>query len=318
MDNKGKNFYTCKECGEAYEFLEHFHKHLRKHSITQAAYYQKHHPRYDLYNNEIIKFKDREYYFNNDFNNKNHLRWWLAKQTESKKKSWCKEALSKRKRTKELEYTPTQVELRTIMIPAANYLNELFGDYYGVCKELGFKNKYQNINSPLETQPIDPERKIIVDTRERQPLSFINFDTTRIKLDEGDYALDDDTITHKCRIERKSLADLYGTISRAGYDRFIREIERAETRKINFIVLVEAPLSDLYSFKYQRILSGKVKASPDFIAHRIREIIQKYPFVQFLFVKDRSESTRIIETIFKSQGKYRFVDLQLCYDTGLL
>jgi hypothetical protein len=316
MDNKGNNFYECKICGEAYEFIEHFHKHLRKHAIRQAEYYQKYHPRRDMHDGTIIKFKDKDFYFNNDFNSKDNLRSWLTAQTVKDQKNWCLSALSKRRRIKDLEYTPTQVELRSIMIPSANYLNELFGDYYKTCKDIGFTNKYQSMNSPLSTQPVDPTHKIIVDTRERDPLSFTNFDTISAKLDEGDYALDDDRVTHKCRIERKSMGDLYGTISRAGYDRFIREIERAQTRNINFIVLIEEPL--VYNFKYQSICKGKVKASPEFIFHRIREIIQKYPFVQFLFVEDRLQSALVIETLFKSSGGYRFIDLQLAYDSGLL
>lgn len=318
MDSKGKDYYECQICGEAYEFIEHFHKHFRKHNIRQAEYYQKYHPRKDLYDGKIIKFKDKDFYFNNDFNNKNNLRQWLAQQGDREKKNWCLEALSKRRRIKNLKYTPTQVELRSLMLPSANYLNDLFGDYYKECKDIGFTNKYQSMNTPLATQPIDPTHKIIVDTREQSPLEFTNFDTVQAKLDEGDYALDDDRVTHKCRIERKSMGDLYGTISRAGHERFIREIERANVRKINFIVLIEEPLTALYQFKYQSICEGKVKASPEFIFHRIREIIQEYPFVQFLFVKDRFESARVIETIFKSDGKYRFIDLQLAYDTELL
>lgn len=316
--DRGVDYYDCQICGEAYEYLKDFHKHLRGHNIRQAEYYQKYHPRRDLYDKKIIKFKDKDFYFNNDFNTKDNLRKWLSEQSDDAKKNWCRGALGKRRRVKSLEYSPTQVELRSIMIPAANYLNELFGDYYKECKDIGFTNKYQTMNSMLSTQPIDPTHKIIVDTRERDPLEFTNFDTVSAKLDEGDYALDDDKVTYKCRIERKSLGDLYGTISRAGYDRFIREIERAKVRKMNFIVLVEEPLPNIYNFKYQSICRGMVKASPEFILHRIREIIQTYPFVQFLFVENRLQSSLIIETIFKSGGKYRFIDLQLAYDTGLL
>jgi hypothetical protein len=62
----------------------------------------------------------------------------------------------------------------------------------------------------------------------------------------------------------------------------------------------------------------KRKANPEFIFHNVRDIIQKYPNVQFLFVNGRKKAAEIVEKIFESQCSYKDVDLQLLYDMGAL
>lgn len=76
---------------------------------------------------------------------------------------------------------------------------------------------------------------IIVDTREQAPFSFTGIPvpsaadktwevkTLRVGLETGDYSIRG--WEHLVTIERKSLADLYGTIG-GGHDRFEREHER--------------------------------------------------------------------------------------------
>ena len=58
----------------------------------------------------------------------------------------------------------------------------------------------------------------------------------------------------------------------------------------------------------------KVKATPEFIFHRVRRISQKYPNVQFLFVDGRKEASRVIDRIFTSGCIHKKIDLQLAYD----
>ena len=92
--------------------------------------------------NSIIIYKNKEQYFNTDFNNKNNLKNWLKAQSLEKQKEYCKDFLIKRKEKKGLEYTPSQVELRSVLSPSVIYLQEIFGDYYQFAGDLGFKNKY--------------------------------------------------------------------------------------------------------------------------------------------------------------------------------
>ena len=112
---------------------------------------------------------------------------------------------------------------------------------------------------------------------------------------------------------RKSLPDFIGTMS-AGYERFNNEIERAVEEEAYLVVLVEETLARASSFQFLPYISKKIKATPEFIFHRVRSLIQKYPNVQFLFVNGRKESSRVMEKIFTSECVFKQIDLQLAYD----
>jgi hypothetical protein len=115
-------------------------------------------------------------------------------------------------------------------------------------------------------------------------------------------------------IERKSLNDFIGTIS-GGFDRFEREIERAESEDAYLIIVVEKKLSSALNFNSLRELSSKIKATPEFIFHRVRQLIQNNNHIQFLFVDGQDEASRVTEKILTVGCIVRGVDLQLCYDT---
>ena len=70
--------------------------------------------------------------------------------------------------------------------------------------------------------------------------------------------------------------------------------------------------------KLKRTYKKNVRTNPQHIFHNIRTIIQEYPNVQFLFVKDRIESERVMKRIFFSNCEYKDVDLQYAYDLKLL
>jgi ERCC4-type nuclease len=159
-------------------------------------------------------------------------------------------------------------------------------------------------------------RTIYVDTREQKPLKF-NFPIEVKTLKFGDYSFSDRDATCNCYVERKSLQDFVGTLS-GGFDRFCREIERSKDSDANFIVVIESDFNDVAGFQFLREVNKKVKATPEYIMHNVRDIIQKYPHVQFLFVKGRKEAVRVIEKIFTCKCLYKEVDLQLAYDTDKL
>jgi DNA excision repair protein ERCC-4 len=88
---------------------------------------------------------------------------------------------------------------------------------------------------------------IIRDTREQDGCGW-NFRASanchgmeKAKLDVGDYAIKG--YEHKVVIERKTLGDLWGTMGN-GYDRFIREWERAKDHKMKFLI-IEATLQEV-------------------------------------------------------------------------
>ena len=109
-----------------------------------------------------------------------------------------------------------------------------------------------------------------------------------------------------------------GTLS-GGYERFCNEIERSEEEGANLIILVENDLSSSLVFnKLKRTYKKGVRTNPKHIFHNIRSVIQEYPNIQFLFVKDRAESVRVMKRIFFSNCEYKDIDLQLAYDSKIL
>ena len=158
--------------------------------------------------------------------------------------------------------------------------------------------------------------KIYVDTRAQQPLKFSM--RTEIKnLKFGDYTFSYPSGSQGCHVERKSISDFIGTLS-GGFKRFINEIERAGEAGVSLVVLVEENLNACRSFNYLPQVSKKIKATPEYIFHNVRYLIQAYPHVQFLFVNDREDASRIIEKIFLENTNYRQADLQYCYDNKIL
>ena len=278
-----------------------------------VEYYQTHEPRHDLLTGELINFKNKDYYFSNDFNNKVSMKKWLKLQDLAIQKEYLKKLLSQRKEKHKLTYAPTEVELRSITSPPIPYYHSLFSDYYNLCGEIGFKNKYQYPKEELKYK-IKDGFSIFIDTREQMPL-VIDYPTEVKGLKFGDYAINDPE--NKCYIERKSISDFIGTMS-GGYERFCREIERSIAAEANLIVLVERPLQECLSFQYLNYVSKKIKVTPEFVFFNVRELIQKYNNVQFLFVDGREECVRVMKKIFFSNGEYKKYDLQLMYDLKLL
>ena len=310
----------CAICKEEYESDKELHRHLRSHKMLLVDYYHKYFPRKDLYTGNLLKFKNKESYFENDFDNKTHLKKWLNDQEENVAKSYCVRLLSKRVRRLGLKYVPTEVELKSSMIPPTLYLERILEGYYSFCREqLSLTQKFKALPKGLG-MPHDLSENsfnvsnftIYVDTREQRPLKF-NFPIEVKTLSFGDYACSDNRISANIYIERKSLTDFIGTMS-GGLERFKKELERSKEEKCKLIVLVEESLSNALSFKYLPYISKKIRATPEFIFHNVRSLCQDYDNIQFLFVKGRKEATRVIEKLFTYGSKYAQYDLQLAYD----
>jgi len=308
--------FKCKVCGQEFETERKLHSHLKKHDLRVAAYYQKYYPRYDLHDGKIIKFKSKDYYFKTNFNTRTNQLKWIDNLPQDEAENYLKEILLKRKKEKDLKYSPCQVELRSLASPSVISFEKKFDNYYKLCESLGFKNKYEKIQD-IALATSHKDCKVYVDTREQLPLKF-NLPTEVKGLKFGDYALSEKSLTCNCYIERKSLADFISTISVSNYDRFCREIERAAENEANLIIVIEDTLTNALSFPFLPYISKKIKVTPEFIFHKVRAMIQKYDHIQFLFVKGRKESVRVIEKIFFSKCIYKKIDLQLAYDKKIL
>jgi hypothetical protein len=307
----------CKVDGKEFPNEKALHMSLKGYGLNKVKYYQTYFERRDLLTNELINFKTKDQYFNSDFNDKNNMKKWLKQQSIEKAQEYCKQLLSKRRHDKNLTYTPSQVELRTIMAPSIVFYNKIFDDYYSICSSLGLENRFihpKNITDQFKNK-LNKKSIIYVDTREQ---SWLKFDTKfEIKtLPFGDYSCSNDN--GKCFIERKSLSDFISTLSVKNFDRFKNEIDRAKKSGAYLIVIVEEKLSNALSFQYLPHISKKIKATPEYIFHNVRELLQNYNNLQFLFVDGRGEMVRVIESIFTSNCFYQKIDLQLAYDLKLL
>lgn len=251
------------------------------------------------------------------FYSKAHFVEWLKKAPEQDIQNYIKAWLLERQAEKRLVYGLNQVELRSLHMPGINYLNKLFGSYYEVCKELKFINKYEQFSGWNNKIQLNKRRKIFIDSREKTLLEFKNVSTEIKALKYGDYAFSDSTWSGKVVIERKSLTDFVGTLS-GGLTRFKKELQRARDDKAYLIILVEANLGDALDYKTKRLLHYKVRVPPEYIFHNVRELIQQFDNIQFLFVDSHFEAQDMVENIFSFGEDIKKFDLQLLKDSKII
>jgi hypothetical protein len=307
----------CKVDGKEFKDEKSLHLALRGYGLNKEKYYHTYYPKKDLLTGDTINFKTKEQYFNSDFNDKNNMKKWLKEQPLEKAQEYTKQLLAKRKEDKKLTYSPCQVELRTIMAPSIISYNKLFNDYYDVCSSIGLENKFihpSNIIHQFKNK-LNSKDTIYVDTREQNWLKF-NIPFEIKTLPYGDYTCSNDNCS--CFIERKSLSDFISTLSVGNLERFKNEITKAKKDNAYLVVIVEEKLSNALSFQYLPHISKKIKATPEFIFHNVRQLLQEFDNLQFVFVDGREEMKRTIESIFASKCFYKKVDLQLAYDMKLL
>lgn len=310
--------YKCEICQSDFEAEKPFHSHLKSHKMLLCDYYEKFYPKKDLFTGEKIPFYVRQEYFDKDFLTKSNMQSWLKKESKETARKYCKDLLLRRKEKKNLIYTPTQVELRTILSPSIIFYQEIFDDYYNLCADLGFKNKHHKFNQTeqyLIKRNIrqDKPNIIKIDTRENKLLHF-NTPTKVEKLDFGDYAAEYPQMSNFTVIERKSLTDFIGTLSK-GLIRFSNEIERAGHNNYKIVVLVEKTLNYCLNFDNIEYIKKFHRTNAAHIFHGVRELLQTYPYLQFLFVTDRSECSRIVTKLLSEGPCFEDLDLQLLYDT---
>jgi hypothetical protein len=308
----------CQGCQLEFPDEPALHRHIRKHKLKVEQYYPFYWPRYDKFSGEPIKFRNKEQYFVTDFNSRINLQKWLDKTPKDTVRAYTRNLLITRKEKKNLVWTPSQVELRTLMVPPLRFYDEVFGNYYKLCEELGFKNRFDVDARILADSDSPNPLRILVDNREQRPLEFPSAETEWATIKFGDYACVDDSVTCGCHIERKSASDFVGTFS-GGYERFCREMDRCVAANAYMVVLVEETLYNCLRFNYlPDVYAKKTRVQPEFIFRNVRDLIQKYENIQFLFVNGRQEAARIIERLFRSQCTYKMIDLQACYDWGNL
>lgn len=139
--------------------------------------------------------------------------------------------------------------------------------------------------------------KLIIDTREQDPLPFRSGSNTEIvikKLDVGDYSIEG--FEDKISIERKSLSDLFGTLG-SGHKRWKKELERAKDLEY-FGLFVEGTYKDILEENYPKVKRTKMRG---YVVAKILNMMElKYPNLHIHCCKDRKEMMLKIKGIFEA------------------
>lgn len=138
---------------------------------------------------------------------------------------------------------------------------------------------------------------ILIDTREQLALEFPKAKETRkVCLNVGDYsACFYEGHQIPVVFERKSIGDLYGTLS-SGYERFRREIDRAKADNIRLIIIVEGTLS--------KVLKGYPHSSRNAISivYQLFTLRARHN-IETVFCKDREEMSEYVTQFFIAHEK---------------
>lgn len=302
----------CAICQEVVTDDKHY---WNKHKIKMADYFIQYFPRFDKHTKEPIPFKNKEQYFETDFINKNNLKGYLKSLSIKEAQEFCKNLLINRKIDKKLQFAPSQVELRSIISPSVIFYDKIFTHgYAALCREIGLINRFQPWTKTIPVPAEIPRGPVYIDTREQKALKFPAPIEIR-KLEYGDYHYSGDP--NHIFVERKSLQDFIGTLGK-DIDRFHREIERAQKDGAYLIVLVEESLTNALSFNYLPWVNKFTKATPEFVFHNVRDVLQTYSNIQFLFAAGRNEAVSLLLKIFYSGYDFRAFDNQLAHDCHII
>ena len=147
--------------------------------------------------------------------------------------------------------------------------------------------------------------KIYVDTREQLPLEFevdgVVTEVIRTKLPYGDYsaAWEDKQGQHvefmPLFIERKSLGDLFGTLT-SGMERFRREIARAKEDGISLIIMVEGCFREVFLGAKHSTVEGEI------ILKTLHTLWVKHD-VPYILCNDRRDMRDTIIHMFSAIGR---------------
>lgn len=281
--------FNCKECGQDFETLRSLHAHIKKHKMFLGDYYVNHFARKNKLTGDLLPFKNYDDYFSKDFSQPHQLMEWCETADGKEVKQYIGELLKKRVSDKGLEYGPTELELLTSGLPSIEVYKKYFGSYTAVCELCGVKplldknlpkgffNDYSNV-------------KILIDTREQQPLKFKN--SEKYKSDVGDYSVEssDYDYTH---VDRKSFGDFCGTTT-VGYSRFCKELDRNRSLGCYMFVVVEVALDEMEACNKKSYKKYKL----DYVFHNMRKIQKQYSdCCQFVFSGSREKSELLIPKI---------------------
>lgn len=137
--------------------------------------------------------------------------------------------------------------------------------------------------------------KLKIDSREQAPLEFKTgaFDEVVVEgLPIGDYWAEIDGIEVPICFERKAMGDLYGTMTH-GYERFKREMERAQKHGVKLVLLIEGSMREVAAGYAHSKFTG------DAMLKKLAMLYVRYD-LEYVFCNDRREMARRIEETFQA------------------
>jgi len=300
--------FNCKECSESFDSLKSLHHHIKKHDMMMGDYYVKHYPRFNKLTGVAIQFKTYEDYFDRDFATYDQLVEWCDTADQEEVGEYIILLLKKRIEKKSLDYGPCSTELFTSDLPPIRVYKRIFGSYKKVCEKCGVEPMFGS-NLPKEFHNDYREVKILIDTREQQPLKFKN--SSPLKLDVGDYAVARENFQYTY-VDRKSFSDFCSTMS-AEYKRFVRELQRCRQSECFLFIVIE---SDLHKMREINKYAPK-RCNLDYIFSNMRELQRDFrDCCQFVFAKNRSSSQILVPKLLMLGSKMWNVDVQYFLDAG--
>ncbi len=278
------------------------HAHIKKHNISLEEYYHKHYPRYDLHTKELIKFKNYDQYFGENFNNKANLKRWLKTADTGLAQNILLFQTKEKLKQKQHGFCYGEVQLFSYGLPDISTYQKVFGSYREFSYQVGLPVQFPK-GLPEKWQKSGNDLTILIDTREQKPLKFLN--SKSVKLDFGDYTVGGERFDYTF-VERKSEEDFKSTFG-SGTQRFLEELKRCHDMNSYLFIVVEAYMKKIN----QNNAFSAYKCNMDFIWHNVRECLRAFPkSCQFVFVGNRTNSTLYIPKILNCGKEIWRTDLQ--------
>lgn len=125
----------------------------------------------------------------------------------------------------------------------------------------------------------------------------------RRQIKVGDYGCEfEDGDISQTIFERKSLADLYGTLT-SGYKRFKEEVKLAQNFDLRLVLLIEGAMVDLCKYVVKMREKGiKLKREPHEIIQQAFTIRERYG-LETHWCKNRPEMVRFIVETYNAEGR---------------
>ena len=296
--------YSCLECDETFDSERSLHAHIKKHGLFLHDYFVRHFQRKNLLTGELLPFKDKDSYFETDFNNIGELYRWCETANGQIVKNYILEKLAERINKKKLKFAPNEIELYTNCLPSIDHYKNFYKSYTYACNEIGVSPLFtEKLPNDFQNKSFLENMTIITDTREQEPLFFKN--QILSKLDIGDYGIQENF--DYTFVDRKSEQDFKSTLSPANLDRFRRELDRCRSIDCYLFIVIESKLENLEINNKKSFHKSNMK----YIFHNMRVLQHEYKdCCQFVFSGGRRQSESLIPMILRAGKKIWNVDLQ--------